>query len=106
MPDGLKICKAWVDAELNENNYTDRDGWWRFNERKDPCRWASGRIFSYGDGIGTRGHFNWHSAVFSFRYLNEIFQRNGLTNVQVLSAKEVRGYDHGWINMGIKGVKH
>lgn len=105
VPDGLKICKAWVDAELNGDNYTNLDGWWRFNESKDACRWASGRIFSYGDGAGTRGHFNWHSAVFSFRYLSEVFARNGLTDIRPLSTNELRGYDHGWINLGIKGIK-
>jgi SAM-dependent methyltransferase len=105
VPDGLKICQAFVDAETKNSEDFHRDGWYRFNERKDPCRWASGRLFSYGDGGGTRGHENWHLAVFSFRYLEETLIKAGCASVEPLDRSQVRGHDHGWINLGIAGTK-
>ncbi|MBM0105626.1 methyltransferase domain-containing protein [Steroidobacter sp. S1-65] len=105
VPDGLKICKAFVDAEERRSRDYEQDGWFRFNEQKDPCRWASGRIFSYGDGVGTLGHPNWHLAVFSFRYLEQALKRAGCRSVERLQRSQVRGHDHGWINLGIAGVK-
>ena len=53
VPDGLRIAQAFVEAE-GGTNYIDKDGWYRFNPRKDPCVWANGRIFSYGDGTGSK----------------------------------------------------
>ena len=105
LPDGLKICKAFVDAESHGDNYVDQDGWYRFNPDKDPCLWASGRIFSYGDGTGCPKSPNWHRAVFSPRYLKVLLEKAGLHDVQELQHSEVRGYDHGWINLGMKGRK-
>jgi len=105
VPDGLKICKAFVDAESHNTTDFEQDGWFRFNESRDPCRWASGRLFSYGDGNGTRGHENWHLAVFSFRYLERALRRAGCERVEKLSGIQVRGHDHGWINLGIAGIK-
>ncbi len=105
VPDGLKICKAFVDAEQRSCSDYEQDGWYRFNEEKDPCRWASGRIFSYGDGVGTPGHPNWHLAVFSYRYLEQALKKAGCRSVEPLQNSQVRGHDHGWINLGIAGIK-
>jgi len=105
VPDGLKICKAFVDAELHGDNYIDRDGWYRFNEERDPCMWVAGRVFSYGDGTGIPKHSNWHRALFSVRYLTYLLVSLGLEDVKEMESSEVRGYDHGWINLGIKGTK-
>lgn len=105
VPDGLKICKAFVDAEIHGTIDFHGDGWFKFNEKKDPCLWAAGRIFTYGDGNGTTNHPNWHRAIFSERYLKEIFVNSGFRNVQKMAKNEVRGADHGWINLGIKAQK-
>ena len=105
VPDGLKICKAFVDAELNGDNYIDSDGWYKFNPEKDPCVWAAGRIFTYGDGYGTAKSPNWHRGVFSKRYLKLIMRRAGLTKVEEIKKEEIRSSDHGWINLGVKGKK-
>jgi SAM-dependent methyltransferase len=105
VPDGLKIAKAFVDAELEGRNYIEKDGWYRFNDERDPCKWANGRLFSYGDGTGKRNHYNWHLAMFSERYLVGLFDGVGLTDVRRLESGEVRGYDHGWINLGVAGTK-
>ena len=104
VPDGLKIAKAFVDAEEG-NNYIESDGWYRFNPTKDPTVWASGRIFTYGNGTTDTGHPNWHRALFSARWLKQLFQEAGLVNIRQMTNDEVRGYDHGWINLGMTGKK-
>jgi SAM-dependent methyltransferase len=105
VPDAVKICKAFVDAEVESNNYIDRDGWYKFNPEKDPCVWASGRIYTYGDGNGNPKSPNWHKALFSFRYLKLLMSKVGLVEIKRLEHKDIRGDDHGWINLGIKGTK-
>jgi len=105
VPDGLKICKTLLDAELNGEDNTRLDGWYKFNPDKDPCVWASGRIYSYGDSMGNPADPNWHRALFTPRYLELLFRRIGLTQIRQLRHNEVRGYDHGWINLGMTGIK-
>lgn len=105
VPDGLKVAKAFCDAESGVSNDFMHDGWYRFNEDKDPAKWFSGRIFSYGDGNGTRGHYNFHLAAFSERFLKKLFIEAGFENVTRMDSLECRGYDHGWINLGIRGTK-
>ena len=105
VPDGLKICKTLVDAELGGEDATHRDGWYKFNPEKDPCVWASGRIFTYGEGSGDAPSPNWHRALLTPRYLRNVLQEAGLEEVGPMDRSEVRGYDHGWINLGMKGRK-
>ena len=106
VPNGLKIAKAFVDAELsNSQDYKLHDGWFRFNPAQDPCVWFNGRTYSYGDGYGTRGHHNIHLTAFSERYLTELFIKAGFKDVRRLTSSECRGEDHGWINLGIRGTK-
>lgn len=105
VPDGLKIAEAFVAAENKGCQNFKKDGWWRFNRNQDPCDWASGRLFSYGDGNTDRGHFNWHHALFSERRLMELLCEAGLNGVRRMKPGEVRGYDHGWINLGVAGRK-
>ena len=105
VPDGLKICQTLLKAELEGINEIEKDGWYKFNPRKDPCVWTSSRIFTYGDGTGNPNHPNWHRAMFTPRYLKELFERVGLKDIREMDRSEVRGYDHGWINLGVKGTK-
>lgn len=105
VPDGLKIAKAFVDAELKKNTNWLQDGWFRFNDARDCCTWFNGRIFSYGDGFGDRYHYNIHLSCFSERYLKKLFFDAGFSKVERMSHQECRGYDHGWINLGIRGIK-
>ena len=105
VPDGLKICKAFVDAELLGNDYIHLDGWYKFNPEKDPCLWTAGRIYTYGDGRGNPKSPNWHRSLFSPRYLKLLLATVGLQKIADLHKEEVRGNDHGWINLGIRGTK-
>jgi len=105
VPDGLRIAEAFVAAERSGSRDLEQDGWWRFNQDRDPCRWMAGRMFSYGDGTGDTSHFNWHVALFSERYLGNLMRHVGLTDVRRMGRDEVRGFDHGWINLGVAGRK-
>lgn len=104
VPNGLKICDALLRAEEGVNMIS-KDGWCKFNPREDPYIWVAGRIFTYGDGTGNPNHPNWHRAIFTPKYLKELFERVGLVNIKEIDHSEVRGYDHGWINFGLKGIK-
>ncbi|HBJ36406.1 MAG TPA: hypothetical protein DDZ51_16990 [Planctomycetaceae bacterium] len=105
VPDGLKICSTLVDYEINGIDETKNDGWYRWNDDKDVCRWAAGRMYTYGDGTGTLNHPNWHRALFTQRYLEKLLREAGLVDLRKMDKDEVRGYDHGWINLGVRGLK-
>jgi hypothetical protein len=105
VPNGLLIAKTFVNAEEGTSNDIHRDGWYKFNDEKDPCVWANGRIFSYGDGSGRKGDPNWHLSLFSPRRLRDLLLTVGFLEVQELSRNDIRGYDHGWINLGFSGRK-
>lgn len=105
VPNGLKICRAFVDAEQGLGDPFQNDPWTRFNDERDSCKWACGRIFTYGDGSGRANDPNWHRSIFSPRYLRKVMQQAGLIDVTEMDRTQVRGYDHGWINLGMKGVK-
>ena len=106
VPDGYKICKGIVRAEEKNINISYKDGWYKFNSDKDPYVWGNGRIFTYGDGNGKINHPNWHRALFTPKYLKKLMEKSGLINVRTMSSREVRGYNHGWINLGIRGTKN
>ncbi|MBY6217889.1 class I SAM-dependent methyltransferase [Qipengyuania aquimaris] len=105
VPDGEKICRAFLDAENCESDEFQNDGWFKFNDDEDPAIWANGRIFSYGDGKGTLGHQNWHLALHNERLLTKLLAEAGFHSVEKMQSDEVRGYDHGWINLGIRAQK-
>lgn len=109
VPDGFRICKALVEYELGKSKEAKKamelDGWYKFNPRKDIYVWVNGRIFTYGDGTGNTNHPNWHRAIFTPQYLKNLFKKVGLINIEIMDRSEVRGYDHGWINLGVRGVK-
>jgi len=105
VPDGLKICQTLIEAETAGVNNTHLDGWYKFNPRRDPCIWAAGRLFTYGDGTARRGGPKWHRALFTERYLRDVLKRLWLVEIAIMGREEVRGYDHGWISLGIRGTK-
>jgi SAM-dependent methyltransferase len=105
VPNGLLIAKTFVDAEEGTVNNIGKDGWYKLNDEKDPCIWANGRIFSYGDGTGNKNDPNWHLTIFSPRFLKKLLEDAGLVEIESLTRTEVRGHDHGWINLGFRGRK-
>ncbi len=105
VPDGLKICSALVDYENSGIDVTANDGYYECVENKDPRLWANLRIYAHGDGKGNLMDPNWHRTLFTKSLLMDIFKEVGLVDIRHLSNAEVRGRDHGWINLGIAGKK-
>lgn len=104
VPDGLKICEAVVKHEHDPQLHARvPDKWLRQNKDSDPCTWANGRIF-YGDsGTGAARQASFHKSMFTPRYLEKVLRQAGL--VQVHRLAKPRGVDHGWINLGMGGVR-
>ena len=93
VPDISKIVAAYVDHDLIKN-----DGWWKFNDERDPMKWFNGRMFTYGPGDE-----NFHRAAFNTSYLRGCLLKAGFKDVTLINKP--RGADHGWINLGMKGTK-
>jgi SAM-dependent methyltransferase len=104
VPDGLKIAAALVKHERNPKlNTKTPDKWLRRNPHADPCIWANGRTF-YGDsGEGAARAASFHKSMFTPRHLRNVMILAGLLDVQPLTKP--RGVDHGWINLGMEGIK-
>ncbi len=100
IPDGLKICQVVLSAEQGLEE-TIPDGWCVRNPESSPYLWAAGRLF-WG---ANPGYPSWHRALFTPRYLKALFEKVGLADVRKLESERVRGYDHGWINLGMIGTK-
>jgi SAM-dependent methyltransferase len=100
VPDALKISRLLIQTEEGLNNNIP-DNWCVRNPENNPYLWVSGRLF-YG---ANPNYPSWHKALFTPRYLRWLFQKTGFSDIIELSREEVRGYDHGWINLGMKGVK-
>ena len=105
VPDGLKICKALVQYEETGTDVSSQDGYYECVENKDPRFWANLRIFAHGDGKGSLLDPNWHRTLFTESLLIDILKNAGLTDVVLLANSDVRGRDHGWINLGASGKK-
>jgi len=107
VPDAMRILTGLLEAEEGKKPLgMQHDKWRRLNKENDPFKWVNGRIFTYGDGRGTINHPNWHRALFTPRSLQEMFVRIGLVNVRMMNPKkERRGTGHGYIEMGVTGVK-
>lgn len=100
VPNGLKICKVVIEAEAALRE-TIPDDWCVQNPDRNPYLWAAGRLF-WG---ANHSYPSWHRSVFTERYLRLLFEKVGLKNIRNLSSTQVRGYDHGWINLGMVGTK-
>ena len=46
-----------------------------------------------------------HLSVLNYRYLKKVLEKYGFTSVCKMENNECRGYDHGYINLGVKAVK-
>lgn len=102
VPDGLKVCQSVLAAE-NDRLVGCPDGWAMLNPTGDAYLWANGRLF-----YGANPHYpSWHKAMYTPKSLVAIMQGLGLRDVRLLEAAENSGPDnHGWINLGARGVKN
>ena len=91
VPDFKKLVECYLKRKSGDN-------WRRYNPNNDPMMWLNGRIFTYGPG-----EENWHRTVFDCRYLKDCLKAAGFQYTDDL--KKPRGYDHGFINLGVAAVK-
>jgi len=105
---GYAIAKALVEYEETGNWSGPPISEWKNKNilkilNDDPYLWASGRIMSYPRS----GEYdsNLHRVIITPNFLKQCFKKAGLQHVRNMDRSEVRGYDHGWINMGVCGVK-
>lgn len=105
---GYTISKALVEYE--ETGLWNGPPVTEWNNKKilsmlknNPYLWANGRILSYARN--REYDSNLHRSILTPKFLKKCFENAGLKNVRDMERSEVRGYDHGWINMGVCGVK-
>ena len=101
--DAYKVAKALVDYE-DEGLWHKKDNWTRHGVDTDPYLWCAGRIFAYAGKDG-EDSVNWHRALFTRRHLMNCFLNAGFESVRALNPQEIRGADHGWVNLGVRGLK-
>jgi SAM-dependent methyltransferase len=99
--DAAKVAKYLLEYESGERSEIP-DKWRRFNHEANPFKWANGRIFAYG---ASRCDPYWHKALFTPRYLLQCFEEAGFIASYVMDRSEVRGKDHGHVNLGVSGRK-
>lgn len=100
VPDGQKIANIIIQSE-NKKIHDIPDGWIKFNDEHHPIVWCNGRIF-----YGANPHYpSWHKAIYTYDYLSFLLKKYNFKKIERLTSEECRGYDHGWINLGIRGIK-
>lgn len=105
VPDAYKIAKAYVlSIDVGCKDFL-LDGWFKYNPDQDSSIWFNGRTFSYGDGTVNPESPNWHRAAYDEHSLTRLMTRAGFKNIVKLQKSDIKGYDHGWINLGMRGYK-
>lgn len=80
----------------------DLSAWQPRRTQGDPYKWAVGRLLNHPNK--SLGEHNAHHALITPSYLVRCLRQCGLTNIRRMASHEVRGKDHGWINMGFCGL--
>lgn len=96
-----KVAQSLVALE-ESGDWEQRDGWNRHGVDRDPYLWCAGRIFAYGSSDTS---VNWHRALFTPKHLQACLARAGFVDVAEMDRSQVRGADHGWVNLGVTGRK-
>lgn len=99
--DAAKVARVLLEYEDNGGQWIP-DNWKRSNPERHPMMWCAGRIFAYG---AEPADPNWHKALFTQRYLRKTLEDVGFIDTFVMDRSEVRGHDHGWINLGMRALK-
>jgi len=90
VPDMGKIIEAY-------SGRTIPDRWYKFNADRDPFLWFVGRVYTYGEHDS-----DFHKGAFNEEYLKRILADVGFVNLQLVEERE---NIHGYINLGVKGMK-
>jgi len=88
-----------VDAYLKRKALDNWDCAGR-NKELNYMKWIASRIFAYEKN---GNEFYWHKAIFDFEYLKECLENSGFVDIERIEKAKV--YDHGIINLGVKGIK-
>jgi SAM-dependent methyltransferase len=99
--DALRVAQFLIDTEYGMKT-TCPDGWTRYNPEQNPYLWCAGRTFAYSSS-GKADDPNWHKALFTPRHLMNCLVEAGFAMTKQLDKP--RGKDHGYINLGIAGIK-
>jgi SAM-dependent methyltransferase len=100
--DALKVAKILIDQETLCGNQQLPDGWKRYNPTRNPYLWCAGRTFAYSKD-GKADDPNWHKAMFTPFHLMGCLIEAGFA--MTMQLEKPRGKDHGYINLGIAGIK-
>ena len=78
-----------------------------FNPSKNILTWLNMRLLGgFKDkkyGFGKQGSECWHKTLFDYQHLGNCLLSVGFKNIKQLNVP--RGYDHGFINLGMGGIK-
>ena len=101
--DAVKVAHQLLEYE-ETGAWEKRDGWKKHGVDRNPFLWCNGRIFAYAKDDCDDSVF-WHRALFTPRHLVQCFVAAGFNSVTFQDRKEVRGKDHGFVNLGVRGEK-
>ena len=101
----FKDMSTLLKTESEGTNEIEKDRWYNLIPVGILVFGQHARFLLYRDGTGNPNHHNWHRAIFTPKYLKRLFKEVELINVKIMDRSEARGYDHGWINLGVKGQK-
>jgi len=103
--DAYRLMKCLIELEETGIWNGPTPGTWKHDLTKyDPYKWGVARIMNYPKK-GGHGEVWLHRAILTPKYMQRIFAEAGLTEIRQMDKAEVRGKDHGWINMGFAGTK-
>jgi len=91
VPDIDKIISAYQKGIIP-------DEWYKFNKKKNPFLWFVGRIYTYGEHES-----DFHKSAFNREHLKYCLESAGFVDIEII--KKPRGITHGYINLGMKGLK-
>src|SRR3990167_4691591 len=94
VPDARKIIRCAIQGFIPVE-----EKWRESNPDNDPWTRMQGRVFAYSKP----DQQNWHRAAFSAEHLEKCLRRAEFSEIKPLTTP--RAENHGWINLGIKGVK-
>lgn len=102
--DAYRLMSALITLEDTGEWVGPGIGTWRAEHTKgDPYLWTCCRIMNYPKGGNPH---QMHRALITPKFLQQCFERAGLTDFMPLTREDLRGSRHpAFINQGLRGVK-
>lgn len=102
VPDGFKLIQFMINAEEGTEIYDFPNSWFQNYVKSNAYLWANGQLLY---GLNT-SYPSWHKTIFTNKMLRNLLFDVGFIKVDTMENSEVRGYDHGWINLGVRAYKN